>query len=210
MAMRESVHSQMVAGLKVLLPLSALALLSTVFLLSRSVSDDPELTFLEDASAIPNRDSVTAPYYTGSTPEGHAVAITAESARPMPDDPAGVLADNLRASMQLTDGSRIDIEAENAAVNEPANRIELRGNVVIDSSTGYVVRTDLLQGELRSITADAPDGVTGTGPIGDLDAGAFRIREGAAEGHVQLFFTNGVKLVYQPAREGEVEESERP
>ena len=76
---------------------------------------------------------------------------------------------------------------------------DARGDVVIDSSTGYVMRTAELQSALRSITADAPQGLTGTSPIGDLSAGALRIRETGGEGEVQLFFTNGVKLVYQPA-----------
>ncbi|TNF20545.1 MAG: hypothetical protein EP318_10490 [Rhodobacteraceae bacterium] len=196
----------MIAGLKVLLPLTALGLLSTIFLLSRPVNEDPDLTFFDNVSEIPTRDSVTAPYYTGSTPEGHAVSVTAESARPMPDDPAGVLAEKLQATFRLTDGSRIDIVAEHAAVNEPADLIELRGNVVIDSSTGYVVRTALLQGALRSVNADAPEGVTADGPIGDLTAGEFRIREDASDGNVQMLFTNGVKLVYHPASESSDEE----
>lgn len=199
MAVTETFHSRVVAGLKVLLPLTALGLLSTVFLLSRSANDEPDLTFFDDASEIPERDTVTAPYYTGSTREGHAVSITAESAKPMPDDPAGVLADRPSAAFRLTDGSRINIVADSAAVNEPADFMALRGDVVIDSSTGYVMRTAELQSALRSITADAPQGLTGTSPIGDLSAGALRIRETGGEGEVQLFFTNGVKLVYQPA-----------
>lgn len=210
MAIRESTHSRMISWLKVLLPVTALGLLSTVFLLSRPVNEDPELTFFDDVSEIPSRDSVTAPYYTGSTPEGHAVSVTAESARPMPDDPAGVLADKLHATFRLTDGSRVNIVADNAAVNEPADLLELRGNVVINSSTGYVVRTALLQAALRSVNADAPDGVTANGPIGDLTAGEFHIREDAADGNVQMFFTNGVKLVYHPASESSDEESEAP
>ena len=208
--MRESVHSRIVAGLKVLLPLAALTLLSTVFLLSRSANEDPDLTFLGDASEIPESDSVTAPYYTGSTPEGHAVLVTADRARPMDDDPAGVMADRLDAAFHLTDGSRIHIIAETAAVNEPADRLNLTGDVVIDSSSGYVVRTDALQSALRSVTADAPGGVTATGPIGDLSAGAFRIREAGTEGDVQLFFTKGVKLVYHPANATRDVESDTP
>ena len=93
MSIGDQTHSRMIAGLKVLLPLAALVLLSTMFLLSRSVSEDPDLTFFDDVAEIPALDALTAPYYTGSTPEGHAVSVTAESARPMPDDPAGVLAE---------------------------------------------------------------------------------------------------------------------
>ncbi len=209
MALAETAHSRLVAGLKVLLPLTALVLLSTVFLLSRSTTDEPELTFFDDPEAIPERDTVTAPYYTGSTPEGHAVAITADSARPMPDDPAGVLADRLAASFRLTDGSRISVTADSAAVNEPADQMVLSGEVVIDSSTGYVLRTPELRSALRTIRADAPRGVTGRGPVGDLSAGSLRIREIGPEAAVQLIFTNGVKLVYQPARQSP-EEGDAP
>ncbi|WP_323765050.1 hypothetical protein [Marinovum sp.] len=199
--MTETFHSRVVAGLKVLLPLTALGLLSTVFLLSRTANDEPDLTFFADASEIPERDSVTRPYYTGSTPEGHAVSVTAESAQPQPEDPAGVLAEHLSAAFRLTDGTRINILADSATVNEPADRMALQGGVVIDSSTGYRLETAELHSALRSVHADAPQGVTGTSPIGDLSAGALRIRDGGGEGQVQMFFTKGVKLVYQPARQ---------
>ncbi len=209
MAVTETFHSTVVAGLKVLLPLTAVGLLATIFLLSRGGSDQPELTFFQDASEIPERDTVTAPYYTGSTPEGHAVSITAASAQPMADDPAGVLADGLKASFRLTDGSRINITADQAGVNEPADRMSLTGGVVIDSSIGYLLETPGLQSALRAVNVDAPDGVTGTSPIGDLSAGALRIRDTGREGEVQMFFTKGVKLVYQPAKEPP-EEGETP
>lgn len=199
--MRESSYSTLISGLKLLLPLAALGLLSTMFLLSRTIQPDNSVPFLDDESLIPDRDSVSAPYYTGSTPEGHAVAITAETASPMPDDPAGLVAKKLNAVFDLTDGSRINIVADTAAVNEPDDLLDLEGNVVIDSSQGYTVRTPHLIGALRSITANAPQPVAATGPIGTLDAGSFRIREEVETGNVQLFFTNGVKLVYEPAKQ---------
>lgn len=210
MAVQESFHSSVVAWLKVLLPLTALGLLSTVFLLSRSVADDPALTFFDDEAEIPARDSLIAPYYTGSTPEGHAVAITAKSARADPNDPAGVLASQLTAAFRLTDGSQIDIVANTAAVNEPADLLELAGDVVIKSSAGYVVHTQMLTSALRTIRGEAPNGVKADGPIGDLQAGAFHIRETGTEDNLQLVFTNGVKLLYQPAKHPPEEESERP
>lgn len=204
--MRESSYSTLISGLKLLLPLAALGLLSTMFLLSRTVQTDNSVPFLSDEAEIPDRDSVSAPYYTGSTPEGHAVAITADSARPMPDDPAGLIATDLNAVFDLTDGSRIHIVANTARVNEPEDLLDLEGDVVIDSSQGYTVRTPHLIAALRSVTAHAPDRVSANGPIGTLDAGSFRIREDDETGDVQLFFTNGVKLVYEPAKQ----ESNKP
>ena len=199
--MRETLYSQVIAGLKLLLPLAALGLLSTMFMLSRTVEPESSVPFLEDEAAIPGRDSVSAPYYTGSTPEGHAVAITADTARPMADDPAGLVAEKLNADFDLTDGSTINIVALSASVNEPNDHLELTGDVVIDSSQGYQVRTELLVSALRRIHAETPDMVDATGPIGELQAGRFQIREEAETGNVQLFFTNGVKLIYEPAKQ---------
>lgn len=200
-AMRDSLYSQVIGGLKLVLPLAALGLLSTIFLLSRTVEPESSVPLLEDEGAIPGRDTVTAPYYTGSTPEGHAVAITADTASPMPDHPEGIVAEQLKADFGLTDGSSISIVARTAAVNEPDDHLELTGDVVIDSSQGYRVRTDALVSALRSIRADSPVPVEATGPIGTLQAGRFRVREEAGTGNVQLFFTNGVKLVYEPAKQ---------
>lgn len=199
--MHESSYSTLIAGLKILLPLTALGLLSTMFLLSRTIESENAVPFLEDASQIPKGDSVSAPYYTGSTPEGHAVAITADSARPMPEDPGGMIATRLDAVFDLVDGSRIHIVADTAEVNEPEDHLDLAGEVVIDSSQGYEVHTQRLVAALRSITAESPGTVSAIGPIGTLDAGRFRIRENDETGNVQLFFTNGVKLIYEPAKQ---------
>lgn len=201
MAVRISTYSGLIAGLKVLLPLAALALLSSLFLLSRTITPGQEVPFLDDASEIPTSDSIAAPYYSGSTPEGHAVLITAETARPMEDDPEGFIAQKLDATFDLIDGSRLHVVADEAQVNEPDDYLGLSGSVVITSSAGYVVRTEKLISSLHQIRAESPGAVNATSPMGVLDAGQFRVTQSDENNNVQMVFTNGVKLIYEPAKQ---------
>ena len=71
--------------------------------------------------------------------------------------------------------------------------------MTITTDTGYRLVTDRLETAVKRIDATAPGQVTGSGPLGDLDAGAMRVMapDNDAEA-THLVFLNGVKLLYDP------------
>ncbi|MEZ5714618.1 MAG: hypothetical protein R3D85_05295 [Paracoccaceae bacterium] len=203
MPWRDRFYSRLVAWLKVLLPLAALALLSTLFLFSRNI-DPVTTTFTKIDPANGARDErITAPRFAGASDEGHLIAFRAASAHPDPNDGSRASADRLTARIDLTSGTVITFAAEGGSVDQGAGRAVLDGDVVVTSSTGYVVHTDRLISGLHEIAAESPGPISGNGPPGHFTAGAMQLTAQQTDPPqktppIHLLFTGGVKLLYDP------------
>jgi lipopolysaccharide export system protein LptC len=199
MALREGQRAQIINWLKILLPLTALALLSTLFLLSRTI--DPTRPIPIDRADLESRtgsQQITGPSFAGATDEGHLVAFVASSARVDPEQPGRVIADTMTAQIDLVDGGRINITSRLGIVNETEGLATLEGDVELTSSTGYRVQTEELVTSMREIAAESAGPISGDGPPGHLEAGRMTMTSDPDTGDVHLFFTNGVKLIYVP------------
>ena len=76
-------YSRTVAYLKVLLPLTALALLSTLFLISRGIDTEAVIPFAQkDIEERMRGQQLTAPFFSGTTSGGDEIMVTASTARP--------------------------------------------------------------------------------------------------------------------------------
>ena len=201
MPWRENFYSRMVAWMKVLLPLAALGILSSLFLVSRSIIPDATIPFSTiDINERAREEQVTAPEFSGMTDEGHLIAFQAATARPDPDHGARALAEDLRARIDLTSGTVITFRSGGGLVDEPGDRAELDGDVVVESSQGYTVHTDRLISGMHEIRAETPGPIEGQGPPGHFTAGKMLLTDEGADGtrDIHLLFTDGVKLIYDP------------
>lgn len=201
MARALGLYSRVIAWAKIVLPLVALALLSTIFLLSdrrEPMETVPFVEALQDGETT--REGVSSPYYSGKTQRGDFLTMTATRVRPQTD--GRVVADDLAAAVRLTDGSEILLDALSATLTDSTETALLEGGVRIRSSTGYTLATDAMTTVLDRIEAETLGPVSGAGPLGTLEAGRMRIEASGTGGDVQLLFTEGVKLVYQPPKEG--------
>ncbi|GGH28637.1 lipopolysaccharide export system protein LptC [Cribrihabitans marinus] len=191
-------HSRIVQYLKVLLPLTALALLSTVFLLSRSITPESTIPFTDQDMADRLRDQqVTAPFYSGVTSRGEEIVVAADIARPGREG-GPALAETLQARITLEGGRRITMKSDHGEVALDADVATFMGNVVIRTSDGLTVTTDTLEAALTGVSGSTPGRVEAEGPIGQLTAGAMEFGPENAEGPIHIRFTNGVKLIYEP------------
>lgn len=192
-------YSQMVGWLKVLLPLIALGILSTLFLLSRVVDPESVVPFADKEIQDRLRDQqVTGPVYSGVTADGDQLSFSAEKLT-TPDIGNGTnLAQDVSVVMDLVSGSQVTLTSDQGLFDLPGNRADLDGNVVITLSTGYRVQSEQLISRLSSLDVESPGPVTGDGPFGVLNAGAMRLTQEPEQTAAQLVFTNGVKLVYDP------------
>ncbi|WP_425074367.1 LPS export ABC transporter periplasmic protein LptC [Sagittula sp. S175] len=197
MARGDGLYSRVIAWLKILLPLAALGLLSMLFLLSDSRDDLDSMPFADalqqGETATPG---VSSPYYSGTTSSGDVLTMTARRARPL--DGGDVEADALRARLLLKDGAAIDLDAVQATMRDGERRIYLDGGVNINNSQGYTLVTEAMVSALDRVEAVSDGAVTGDGPLGHLEAGKMEIRPEGDEGDVQMLFTQGVKMIYQP------------
>jgi len=191
-------YSRFVSLLRVVLPLAALALLSTLFLLSRNVDTEAVIPFGEAEIETRTRaQQITAPFFSGVTPKGDEISLAATVARPGTDgSPAG--AEDVIAILRMQDGTRLNMSSARATFDMQDQSASLLGNVVIQSSIGYRLTTAILNTAINRIDAATPGIVEGTGPIGALHAGRMRITSDTETGDLHLFFTNGVKLIYEP------------
>ena len=192
----EGWHTRLVRLGRLVLPVLALVLLSTVFLLARSVDPEDAIPFADvDVSERARDRQLTAPRLSGVSTDGVAFDLSARLARPETEDPNRMTADTVR--LVLTGDGQATVTADNAHVDTRARNLRLDGDVRIDTSTGYRVQTDRLEGSLGHLRIVAPGEVTGEGPLGQLRAGAMTISEDA-EGGTRLLFNGGVDLLYTP------------
>lgn len=197
MAVRDNFHSRLVAWLKVMLPLAALALLSTLFLVPRGFAPEDTLPYSEvEVEELAREPRLTAPRYSGVTLDGAALSVTAEVARPDSADTGRADATALTARLETPDGVTTDLSASDGALDAAAGLLTLTGDVRIAASNGYVILTDELTAALDRTLIDSPGAVAATAPMGRIDAGAMHM---TTEGDdYVVVFNGGVKLVYEP------------
>jgi len=208
MARADNTYSRVVAGMKVLLPLIALGLLSTLFLISRTVDPSKSVPVAQvDVEKRAQDMGASNPSFAGVTETGDEIRFNAGIARPDRDIDGPITAEAVTAQIRLAAGTVVDITARAAEFDQRAMQAQLRGDVQITTSTGYVIDTDRLDTHLDALNATTPGTVSATGPVGDLTAGRMVLRnadgDGGGNGAAELLFTEGVKLIYQPPDVGD-------
>ncbi len=193
-------HSRMVQFLKVLLPLAAIVLLSTVFLLSRSIETSVTVPFTQrDIEERLADQIVTLPNYRGTTRKGEEVQIEATKATQGTKNSVPT-ASEFKGRLGLLDGGVITLDSNSGMIRPDKNTATFVGDVVIITTDGIKVTTDLLNTALDEIRGDTPGQVDGTGIIGNFSAGRMTFGTEKKDGPVHIIFTDGVKLVYEPEK----------
>ncbi|KUJ77921.1 hypothetical protein AVO45_08080 [Ruegeria marisrubri] len=193
-------YSRMVQFLKVLLPLAAIVLLSTVFLLSRGIETDVTGPFSErDMDDRLKGQQITRPVYTGTTRKGDEIQVSASIARPGGAQ-APTEASDFKGTIRFQNGRVMTLDSDLGSVRPDRGMATFTGNVVMTTADGMRLTTDVLNTALDEIKGDAPGTVHGTGPIGELTAGAMRFGAEKEDGPVHILFTDGVKLIYHPEK----------
>lgn len=198
--MTDNFHSTLVAWLKVVLPLVALGILSTLFLLSRTIDPEGALPYAEvDIAERAREPRLTAPTWAGVTDDGSALTVTAAEARPGDKAAdAGARAEAVRAVLQMPGGASADVVAASGQFDAAGKLLTLGGAVVVTSSTGWRVESDLITAALDQTGLQSPGPITATGPAGQLTAGRMVLTPSATRGEFVLVFTGDVRLIYHP------------
>lgn len=197
-------YSKWVSWLKVLLPLGALALLSTLFLISRAIDPEAAIPFAdkEIQDRLTNQ-QVTGPFFSGATAAGDMISFSAETLK-SPDGQVGAnRAEDIELAIGLVGGAKVNVTAQIAEFDIANDLAELMGDIVITTSTEYRITSDRLSSQLSVLDLNSPGPVEATGPVGTLNAGSMVMTPSGADDPAQLIFTNGVKLVYTPKQEEE-------
>ena len=197
--MRADSYSTWVSWLKVLLPLTALALLSTLFLLSRAI--DPETVIPFADKEIQDRlrnQQVTGPFFSGTTANGDLISFSAETLQTPDGNLGSNRAEDVELNVAISDGAKVTVIAQIAEFDIANDLAELTGDIVITTSTDYRIISEKLSSQLSVLNLKSPGPIEATGPPGDLNAGSMFMTSSEEGKPSQLVFTNGVKLVYTP------------
>lgn len=192
--------SRLVGWLKVALPLLALALLSTLFLVSNRIDPDAAIPYAKiDVKERLREPRITAPVYSAVTRNGSALTVSASEARPAQTKGGLSTATSVTATLLAPDGKRTELAATTATLDEDGARLQLTGKVRIDEATGYSIQTDRLDADLARTAFFSPGPVTALGPTGTVTADSMSLTPNPKEPKAYLLVFNGnVKLVYQP------------
>ncbi len=194
---QDNFYSRLVAWMKIVLPLAALGLLSTLFLISRSIDPTKAVPVGEiDLAQRAQDQGATNATFAGMTSGGDQIAFVAVTARPNRSDPRLIEAEDVTAEIMLQSGARIDVVSNQADLHQNDYTATLTGDVHIVTTTGYDLRTARLEAKLDALYAETPGAVKGTGPPGILTAGRMVLQGNEETGDAHLLFTDGVKLVY--------------
>ena len=192
----DNLYSRIVTGLKILLPLGAIMLLSTMFLFARKPAQEPTIPYaeIEDIAREPR---ITDPYFAGITDGGSIIAIAADEVRPDAERADGFEIFRIRAEIEATDGSRIVLDAGQGRIDPRAQSAVLDGLVRISSSSGYLMEASGLTADLRAGTLVSDGAIEANAPFGNLTAGRIMIGPGSDGAGQQMVFQDGVRLVYE-------------
>ena len=193
-------YSRLVAWLKIILPLLALGILSTLFLVARTIDPAQNIPFADvDIDELTREQRIMRPNYSSVTESGAAISVSAASARPEFTNPQRIRAENIVARIDLPSGERVDIDAEGAVLDSSSSDTTLDGGVVVTTSDGFILRTELLQVNLDSSRVHAPAEIQVDSPLGQLIAGEFTMTgDGGGDAPFLLHFKNRVRLIYDP------------
>jgi len=190
-------RSRVVAWAKVLLPLAALALLSTVFLVARGPEAEVEVPFarIEEIAREPRMDK---PQLAGVAEDGTTLALTANRITPAADRPDAFALTAPRLETRSPEGGAARLAAGAGEVDGPSQQLHLSGGVHVELERGIVVETPELTADLATGTL-VSGAVTAESPFGSIVAGALTLEQGEGNG-ARLVFNQGVRLLYLPER----------
>ena len=203
-------HSRLVATAKIVLPLAALAILSTLFLVAKRIDTEAAIPYASvDVRELAREQRIGQPRFAGVTEDGSAITVTAARALPEGGTLDSLRAEDMVAQIDMPDGTSIGITAPSGRLDTPRDLAELVGGVVVTTTSGWRIETATLEAALDATRLLAETAITATGPLGDLAAGRMELTQGGRpatdggtsppEGPV-LLFTGGVRLLYDPGR----------
>jgi len=202
MAAYDNTYSRIVLWLKVILPLAALAGLSTLFLVSRTIDPAQSVPYADvDIDALTDEQLIGGPTFSGVLPGGAAFRLSAEKAWPDLADPGTLSGEAIRATIDLQDGTGIAVHADTATFSNTDRRAGLSGHVTVETTNGYRMQAEQLNMSLDGLRLWSDAEISAVGPGLAIRAGQFDITGDGTHGNPYLLVFKGrVSLLYTPEK----------
>jgi lipopolysaccharide export system protein LptC len=191
-------YSTLVAWAKVVLPLIALALLSTLFLCSRTPNPQDALPYANiDLEQLARKQRLSRPRFAGTLADGRPVTLTSDSAVQQSDRPNRIHLDNVQTDLVMNADDVLTIFSDTGDFDLVRQIIELVGGVRLLTTSGYLLLSEAIDIAMDQMRLSSPGAVELSGPELWLEAGAMELTGG--DGQALFSFTGGVRLLYLPA-----------
>lgn len=199
-ALRKDRHSTMVRVLRWVLPVVALLLLASIFLLSNSNKVRQGIIIADAKLKSLASGQIDNPNFSGVTSSGDAFTISASSALPDGPNPEKIELKEPRTTIEFENGRRFETVAGAGLLDLNSSEATLSNDVDLTTSNGYTAHSTalLLNFETGNVYSIGP--VEAEGPIGSIQAGSMQLIQNLNEnpnGNAVLMFTGGVKMVYK-------------
>jgi lipopolysaccharide export system protein LptC len=194
----DDTYSWLVAGAKIVLPLMALALLSTLFLVSERIDPTQPVPYADiDLDELAREPRLTQPRFAGVTEDGAALTVAASGARPDAVG-TGASATGIVVRIESPEGFTADILADEGRLDPALGEVRLKGSVSLRTSAGYAIATEAVSMQTDRTRVEAPGMVVAEAPFGQISAGTMLLSTAGAGAPHLLVFNAGVKLIYHP------------
>ncbi|MEM9523276.1 MAG: LPS export ABC transporter periplasmic protein LptC [Pseudomonadota bacterium] len=193
-------YSRFVAWIKIILPLAALGLLSSLALLSRNINPEAAIPFAEvDVRGLAQDQGINAATYSGVTRSGAAVTMSVRSVLPDATRPPATGASDVRANVTLENGRLFQLIARAGRFDPSGQTLNLTGGVHLSSDGEFHLTSARLEISLRDSQLASPGPVRIVAPFGRITAGKMTAaQDGQADTGYIVLLQNGVKLIYEP------------
>ena len=199
MALSQNLHIQLMTGLKYLLPMIALGLLSVMFYMSQSV---PQESIIPDSERQlydrVNGPQVNAPYFTGVTGAGDRLSMSAMSVKPDQSVEEDLEIDQVVLRIKTGPNQDILASSDSGLIRNEQGLLVMEGSVQVVTNDGYQLSASRITSKMDALWLYAEGPVKGTGAAGFLKAGSMEIFRNAETGSLQFIFQDGIKLIYDP------------
>jgi lipopolysaccharide export system protein LptC len=190
-------YSTMVAWAKVALPMIALALLSTLFLFSRTPDPEAALPFSDvDIDQLIREQRLSRPRFAGTLDDGREITLVADTASATVRDPNIIVMNKIESRVALSQDAALTLSADLGDLDLGTQVVTLTGSVIALSTDGYRMITERLTVAMDTMRLASPEAIVLTGPGVTLEAGAMDMT--GADGDAFLSFTGGVRMLYEP------------
>jgi lipopolysaccharide export system protein LptC len=190
-------YSTMVAWAKVALPMIALALLSTLFLFSRTPDPEASLPFSDvDIDQLIREQRLSRPRFAGTLDDGREITLVADTASATVRDPNIIVMNKIESRVALSQDAALTLSADLGDLDLGTQVVTLTGSVIALTTDGYRMITERLTVAMDTMRLASPEAIVLTGPGVTLEAGAMDMT--GADGDAFLSFTGGVRMLYEP------------
>ena len=191
------------------LPILAVLLLGSAFLLSPNDLDDTLSLPLERERILSDGLKVLSPTFQGTMTSGEVYRVRAEWALPSGSsmvDVSEVALHKMEGTLELKTGEMAYLRAENALAKTQNQHVTLSGVVELETSDGYTLKTQhaVLDGIGSVVESDVPVVLT-TAQGGTLNAGSMTLTRSQEDGNIIAQFKKGVKVVFNPVSKNDLE-----